>query len=265
MAVESSDLQTLLQNPNREHFQCVFRNTVIEQWRNSGVEQRDTAVIAVNGNHIAFDNALEKPSDPGFAADRMICLRHWDFVQAEYVKAPHDPQDDHDGRHFTNSNEKHTELVMQGLAEAVVEADLATDWLVVVFSGGCVTAVALTRQLLFAGHSIRGLVMDSGVPGSQPALPPAILISLFHYTGEREFWQGGQVVRAWKRRGFDNVWPYPYNGYWDRHARKVTADCVRQCWTWYQDNAQSYRENTSHANWSSFVLRLCNRSGAVLF
>jgi len=231
-----------LEMQSRNGFQRVFHNTIAELWRREDSERTSgpvagTAVVVVNGNHTDFDSALSKYQYPAFAADAFVCLTEWELVQADYVKAAHDPEWDPQGRHRTDTNREYTRNLMTGLAEALIEANIATDWLIVGLSAGCVTAVALAHKLLHAGHSIRGLVADSGVPGSEDPLPPELVITLFRYTADFEFWQGGKVDEEWRRRGFTNMWDRPYNGAFDRHACKVTAKCVRECLSWYVNNA----------------------------
>ena len=218
----------------RRGFNCTARNTYADLWvRDRQTEDRGSlGVLVVNGNNIDFDGALRYASCPAWIADAFVCVRQTDTEQARYRRAPHDPADDAEGHHWTDSDREHTSRVVHGLKAALLADGLPTEWLLVAFSGGCVTAVRLAHELLEADVALRGLVADSGVPGSEPSLPPKLLVTLFRYTAPTEYWQGGDILREWQRRCFLKLYDQPYEGPSDRHAQKVTATCMSMCLDW---------------------------------
>ena len=64
------------------------------------------------------------------------------------------------------------------------------------------TAVALAHLIIQQGGNVLGVVADSGVPGSQPALPASVPISLFACRRPWEFWHCGMIERVWRAQGY---------------------------------------------------------------
>ena len=64
------------------------------------------------------------------------------------------------------------------------------------------TAVALAHLIIQQGGNVLGVVADSGVPGSQPALPASVPISLFACRRPWEFWHCGMIECVWRAQGY---------------------------------------------------------------
>ena len=105
--------------------------------------------------------------------------------------------------------------------------------LLVAASGGCVPALELGRRLCSNGHVVRGLIVDSGVPGSGP--PTAFPISVWAYRSPEEYWNGGSIVDIWRSHGYavDFVYEYRYGG----HASGLKKWTLDECRTWFEMNA----------------------------
>ena len=127
---------------------------------------------------------LSWPDSPAFVSHFCLNVRDQRGNQAEYLQGVGDGDDPNC---FTASDESHTEAVLEGVMVALTDATDSTTWILHGASGGCVTAVSLARQLLAGGHSVLGVLADSGVPGSGLALPSQVPLSIWAYAYDK-YW-----------------------------------------------------------------------------
>ena len=63
------------------------------------------------------------------------------------------------------------------------------------FSGGATSAVALAARLSENGVEVLHVVVDSGIPGSEP--PGPVPVTVLHYDDPQEYWEG-DFKRHWQ-------------------------------------------------------------------
>ena len=217
-------------------FRLIHTNSIVEvyAWADPGrcTADRPLMVVAL-GNTNDFAGAVTGwYESPAWGADFVICVRSQDFNQAEYVRGWGDGES---WRDWTESDSKHTHLVMDGVVECLKdEVPLRCTWILCGLSGGCVTAVTVAAALCRTPDKVIGIVVDSGVPGSGKALQLRhVPVSVHRYTrpaermGRPEFWRNGDVTVEWTRRGYNVVEDQAYTS--SGHASFLTYSVLREC------------------------------------
>ena len=220
-------------------FRLIHTNSIVEVYACSD-PRRCTAdrplVVVALGNTCDFAcGVTDWYESPAWGADFVICVRSRNFNQAEYVRGSSDGESCSD---WTESNSKHTQLVMDGVVECLKgEAPCHCKWIICGLSGGCVTAVTVAAALCTTPDKVIGIVADSGVPGSGEALQlRQVPVSVYRYTrpaeqmGKPEYWRNGDVTVEWTRRGYNVVEDEAYTCY--GHASFLTNSVLRN-WVWW--------------------------------
>ena len=194
-------------------------------------------VVVALGNATDFASGVTNwYESPAWGADFIICVRSTELNQAEYVMAPGDGMSDRD---WTDSDVLHTQRVMGGVVETLKgEAADRCSWVLCGLSGGCVTAVAVARELSNVEDKVIGIVVDSGVPGSGQAWElRRVPVAVYRYTrpsdqeGRAEFWHNGNIAVEWKRRGYTVVEDEAYT--FPGHASHMCFSLLGQCVSWF--------------------------------
>ena len=218
-------------------FSHVFSNSFIDGW--SKRARRQSLTVAFMGNATTFEKAIVNcVSSPAHAADLVFCVKREDVNMTEYL--PYEHEKCLSSRDWSGSDVCHTEKILDGLLEFVIQANSGRlPVLLVAASGGCVPALELGRRLCSNGHVVRGLIVDSGVPGSGPAT--AFPISVWAYRSPEEYWNGGSIVDIWQSHGYtvDFVYEYRYGG----HASGFKKWTLDECKTWFEMNAEQEVES----------------------
>ena len=167
-------------------FSHVFSNSFIDGW--SKCAQRQSLTVAFMGNATTFEKAIVNcKSSPAHAADLVFCVKREDVNMTEHL--PYEHEKCLSSRDWSGSDVCHTKKILNGLLEFVIQANSGRlPVLLVAASGGCVPALELGRRLCSNGHVVRGLIVDSGVPGSGP--PTAFPISVWAYRSPEKYWNG---------------------------------------------------------------------------
>ena len=191
-------------------FRLIHTNSIVEvyAWADPSrcTADRPLMVVAL-GNTNDFAGAVTGwYESPAWGADFVICVRSQDFNQAEYVRGWGDGES---WRDWTESDSKHTHLVMDGVVECLKdEVPLHCTLIFCGLSGGCVTAVTVAAALCRTPDKVIGIFADSGVPSEALQLCH-VPVSVHRYTrpaermGPPEFWRNGDVTVEWKRRGYN--------------------------------------------------------------
>ena len=105
-----------------------------------------------------------------------------------------------------------------------------TRWVVHGASGGCVTVVALIRELQARKHTTLAFISDCGIPGSGEPIP--VPISVFR-SRKDPYWNrhGAHLVSIWKQQGYQVEFDSDSN---EIHAWVVDEGCIKACVQWVE-------------------------------
>ena len=212
-------------------FTHVFSNAVVDGWAQYLPCKSFTIVFL--GNTATFERAVcEWKDSPAHTANLVFCCKGQDINMAEY--SPSGAESSANFADWTGADITHTNTVLDGVMEVVTR--LNAEHLPVILScasGGCVPGVEFCRMLEARGESVRGLIVDSGVPGLGG--PLNVPVSIWAYRHRNEYWNGGRIVDVWKGLGFivDFVYEYRHSG----HASGLTKRSLSECIDWLEEHA----------------------------
>ena len=104
---------------------------------------------------------------------------------------------------YYGSDTEYTLLVTDEVLTCMLRMANSDLWVLHCASGGCATAVTLARGLLHHHQHVLGIIADSGVPGSGPALPRHIPASVFRALHDN-WWPGrDRLFHIWEKLGYE--------------------------------------------------------------
>ena len=140
-------------------FNVVYENTMVEV-RKSSLPLCDVAVVCVFGNTATFESVWDWwPDSCARHCHFTVNVKHCSLNHAEYIRGAHDEVDTVDND-LTGHDEMHTRTVVDGVVDALVSGTDARKWVVHGASGGCVTAMYITRDLFARDHNVLSFVAD---------------------------------------------------------------------------------------------------------
>ena len=153
-----------------------------------------------------------------------ITLCNWWTDQTEYVRGDMDDMSTKPAD-YSCSDTAYTQLVTDGMLTCMLQMAHSDLWVFHCASGGCVTAVTLARGLLQHHQHVLGIIADSGVPGSDPALPRRVPVYVFRALHD-SWWPGrDRLFQIWEKLQYEV--DFRSEGQeWQRHAGVVADRCM---------------------------------------